>query len=164
MTQRVIKTTKINHRPRFTKWWSTWTDYKFWSKPERWPDDAPDYIFLARAFEKIGNAMFGDYWLGNEHLAKTDWDSDPGLIARRAAVLQEMAKRLRSGELISATRPIPGGAINDAPKDWWNSELDRVANRFMECEISTAKPFGGPILSPNNSWILGGLHHRYVRI
>jgi hypothetical protein len=35
----------------------------FWRKPDKWPRDAPGYIFLARAFDKIGRAIFPDDWV-----------------------------------------------------------------------------------------------------
>jgi hypothetical protein len=33
-----------------------------WGDPEKWPHDRPDYVFLARAFERVGQMMFGDQW------------------------------------------------------------------------------------------------------
>jgi hypothetical protein len=151
MCERTIKIQKRT-RPRFTGWWSR-LNYAFWSEPEHWPVDAQGYTFFARAFDEIGKAIFGDYWLGNEHLAKADWDEAPALIARRAAVTEEIAKRLREGDLVAGTRPIEGGAITESPKDWWNTELDKVANRFIECQIDPKNLFGGPVLSAKNSWI-----------
>jgi hypothetical protein len=139
-------------RPRFTEWWSPLNN-AFWSKPELWPIDAEGYVFLARAFNQIGKAMFGEYWLGNEHLAKADGNTDPGLIARRAVVMEEIAKRLRDDDLVAGTRPIEGGMITDAPKAWWNTELNRITMRFINCEINPKNPFSGPVLSAKNSWI-----------
>jgi hypothetical protein len=36
---------------------------KFWQTPNSWPRDAPEYVFLARAFDKIGRAVFPDDWV-----------------------------------------------------------------------------------------------------
>jgi hypothetical protein len=153
MPSRTVKIEKSRHPiPSFTEWWSPLNN-AFWSKPEHWPIDAEGYVFMARAFNQIGKAMFGDYWLGHEHLATADWNSDPGLIARRAAVLQEIAKRLQEGGLVAGNRPKEGGPITDTPKTWWNTELDRMAMRFINCEINPKDPFGGPVISARNSWI-----------
>src|ERR1035437_10898826 len=153
MTKRTIKIEKdARALPRFTEWWSPLNNM-FWNKPEHWPVDTPDYIFLARAFNQIGKAMFGDYWIDHEHLAKDDWNSDPGPIARRAAVLKETTTRLQSSDLVAGIRPLPGGEISEAPNSWWNTELARMAKRFIYCEIDPQNPFGGPVSSPNNSWI-----------
>jgi hypothetical protein len=153
MTKRTIKIEKdARALPRFTEWWSPLNNM-FWNKPEHWPVDTPDYIFLARAFNQIGKAMFGEYWLGHEHLAKADLNNDPGLIARRAAAMEEIARRLRDGDLVAGTRPIEGGTITDAPRAWWNTEANRITTRFINCEINPKHPFSGPALSAINSWI-----------
>ena len=113
MPPRTVKIEKSGHPiPSFTEWWSPLNN-AFWSKPERWPKDVEGYVFLARAFNEIGKAMFGDYWLGHEHLAKADWNTDPGLIARRAAVMDEIARRLGDDDLVAGTRPKVGGAITE---------------------------------------------------
>ena len=39
-------------------------DHFSWSAPSRWPRDPPGYTFLARAFDRIGRAMFPD-WRGD---------------------------------------------------------------------------------------------------
>ena len=40
---------------------------EFWSKPELWPDDdAPHYIFLARAVGIVGRTIYGPEWTGRE--------------------------------------------------------------------------------------------------
>lgn len=151
MAQRTIKIER-DARPRFADWWSPLSN-AFWSKPEHWPIDAEGYVFLARAFNQIGKAMFGEYWLGHEHLAKADLNNDPGLIARRAAAMEEIARRLRDGDLVAGTRPIEGGTITDAPRAWWNTEANRITTRFIDCEINPKHPFSGPALSAINSWI-----------
>ena len=37
-------------------------DHNHWDHPERWPRDTPDYVFLARAFQEIGRARYGNQW------------------------------------------------------------------------------------------------------
>jgi hypothetical protein len=46
------------------KWQVRRMDDFSWSAPSRWPRDAPGYTFLARAFDRIGRAMFPD-WRGD---------------------------------------------------------------------------------------------------
>jgi hypothetical protein len=38
----------------------------FWARPDAWPLDPDGYVFLARAVEEIGRAMFGQDWTGKE--------------------------------------------------------------------------------------------------
>lgn len=39
---------------------------RFWKNPASWPDDAYGFIFLARAIQRIGTALFNDEWTGAE--------------------------------------------------------------------------------------------------
>ena len=36
---------------------------KFWQTPKSWPRDPPKFVFLARAFDKIGRSVFPDDWV-----------------------------------------------------------------------------------------------------
>jgi hypothetical protein len=42
------------------------TALEFWARPHAWPRDPHGYIFLARAVEEIGRAIFGADWTGKE--------------------------------------------------------------------------------------------------
>ena len=42
------------------------TVLEFWARPHTWPRDPHGYVFLARAVEEIGRAMFGEEWTGKE--------------------------------------------------------------------------------------------------
>src|SRR5262245_45799586 len=42
------------------------TALEFWARPHVWPRDPRGYVFLARAVEEIGRAMFGRDWTGKE--------------------------------------------------------------------------------------------------
>jgi hypothetical protein len=145
------KITKISSPPRFVRWWSV--NQGFWSNPKLWPFQPPDWIFLARAFDQIGSAMFGTYWTGSERVDSAGWDSDPGLIARRTAALQETAKRLQSKELIAGVRSPKGGEITEADPNWWNTEQDRIVSRLCWCQIDPKNPFGDALSGPNTFWI-----------
>ena len=37
-------------------------DPQLWRHPEGWPHDPLNYVFLARAFQEIGRARYGDEW------------------------------------------------------------------------------------------------------
>ncbi|UYZ07524.1 hypothetical protein CFBP5507_00450 [Agrobacterium salinitolerans] len=39
---------------------------RFWKNPASWPDDAYGFVFLARAIQRIGTALFNDEWTGAE--------------------------------------------------------------------------------------------------
>ena len=38
----------------------------FWKNPQRWPRDTDSHLFLGRAVDKVGRAIFGDEWTGKE--------------------------------------------------------------------------------------------------
>lgn len=40
--------------------------FRFWKNPASWPDDAYGFVFLARALQRIGTALFSDEWTGAE--------------------------------------------------------------------------------------------------
>jgi hypothetical protein len=42
------------------------TALEFWARPHLWPRDPRGYVFLARAVDEIGRAMFGQDWTGKE--------------------------------------------------------------------------------------------------
>ena|SRR5215831_7842144 len=42
------------------------TALEFWAKPHAWPRDPLGYVFLARAVEEVGRALFGEHWTAKE--------------------------------------------------------------------------------------------------
>lgn len=42
------------------------SDHRIWNRETQWPADPVGHVFLARAVQRIGNAMFGGEWLGSE--------------------------------------------------------------------------------------------------
>jgi hypothetical protein len=138
--------------PEFTRWWFPLSS-QFWSNPSAWPRDTSDWIFLARAFQKVGSAMFGQHWTGEETITKTELDSDPGPVARRSVVLMEMIGRLQTGDFESGIRPVKGGEIVSIDPTWWNTEPARARLRFFGCQLDQDAPFDGAVVSKRNSWI-----------
>ena len=43
----------------------------FWNKPQSWPIDYDDKVFIARAVGSVGRALHGAIWTGKEALAAT---------------------------------------------------------------------------------------------
>ena len=43
---------------------------EFWAERFRWPGDTAEYVFLARAVDRVGKHLFGDYWRGDEPIIK----------------------------------------------------------------------------------------------
>jgi hypothetical protein len=37
--------------------------YQFWDNQREWPNDPPNYVFLARACHEVGRAIFGADWI-----------------------------------------------------------------------------------------------------
>jgi hypothetical protein len=138
--------------PEFARWWSP-LGSQFWSNPSAWPRDTSDWVFLARAFQKVGSAMFGQHWTGEETVAKSELDSDPGPVARRSVVLMEMIQRLQTGDFESGIRALKGGEIVSIDPTWWNTEPARARLRFIGCQLDQDAPFDGAVVGKRNSWI-----------
>jgi len=120
---------------------------------ETWPHDPAGYVFLARAVDEIGKAMFGVHWTGKEWTTPLAPDMDPSLVARGAAVQQEIATLCETGKLVFGLRPISGGAIIDGPPDLWNTEPRYFQSRFYKCQMNAEDPSRDVAVSPRNSWI-----------
>jgi hypothetical protein len=186
------------------------TAVEFWARPDVWPRDPLGYIFLARAIEEIGRAMFGEDWTGKEVTTDfvrslpdyfkasifdasyardilmklpeyatqfpplPEWGDPPSYFTfkewlaaqaavrrqqeeqaptfkRLSAVKLEIVARCESGELISAIRPVVGGAMRIAARVWWNTE--RWHSRFTMCQLNPDDPFGGGFAGDNFYWI-----------
>src|SRR4051794_23381094 len=51
---------------------------KFWMSSGGWPWDPTGYVFLARAVQEIGKAMYGAEWTGAEPCTPIPWDHRTG--------------------------------------------------------------------------------------
>jgi hypothetical protein len=58
-------------------------DTKFWLKSSEWPKDASTDVFLGRAIDRIGKAMFGSEWDGKEVYTEVS-DIIPNLITKKS--------------------------------------------------------------------------------
>jgi hypothetical protein len=126
-------------------------EFDFWherSQKHFWPRDTPEYVFLGRAVHEIGTAIYGAEWTGSE----MDPDAVPPEFKKFDRVKEEIVSACASGQLVSAFRPEAGGAIEDMPKEWWNTETWR--KRFLSCRMSPKKPFADVTLPADRvSWI-----------
>jgi hypothetical protein len=159
-------------------------EYPFWDHPKNWPHDPPGYVFLARASQELGRAMFGDRWA--ESWAEPDEPPDDcdratwkdyecacdefqrDLVTMRADVVRTIANQCEAGTLVAAARPKPGGRMVRLEQHLWN--LEDVEPRFHRCDMSLDNPFeeGGDFYKPY--WIYieresldGFLSHRRQR-
>jgi hypothetical protein len=134
-------------------------DHQLWNHPEGWPHDPPNYVFLARAFQEIGRARYGDQWTDTyiepeeppEHCddaadeqydrdcekAEVDFDNMHSSIARSIAEQSEL------GILATALRHTAGGQMNALEPYVWNTE--NVGTRFFRCQMSLSQPFQDPV-------------------
>jgi hypothetical protein len=152
----------------------------FWRDPSRWPRDTASHVFLARAVQETGKALFLADWTGGEpcvelmqsipvggsgsrqHSVKKLWAEihstitqdrkDKGrALERFSKVREQIIQFAEAGKLITALRPIAGGDPVTVPRSWWNSE--RLSVRFDYCQMNPAKPFDGGIAGDGYCWI-----------
>jgi hypothetical protein len=144
-----------------------------WRKPDSWPSDTPDYVFLARAFNQVGTAKYGAKWLRetpeprgdpDDNDAEED-DSVEGLNAWSEAhdqweknyeeyetELAEMRKKVRreiaelclAGILLTGVRPKGKVRIVEVPTKWW--DIENFDRRFETCKLSQEYPFATELI------------------
>jgi hypothetical protein len=71
--------------------------------------------------------------------------------ARMDAVKAEIVRRSEAGDLLTYSRPVKGGNVQDLPLSAWRTES--LAPRFYQCQINPRDPFGTGI---------GGEHYCYI--
>jgi hypothetical protein len=140
----------------------------FWETPSKWPQDPPGYVFLARAFDEIGQKMYHVRW--KEVVIKT---SDPDVPAPASAksvwdqffrggnqyedereraeanrdqkwtkVTRSIAESCERGTLVTAARQKSGGDMIKLETSFWNTE--NYASYFYGCDASLVAPFTAP--------------------
>jgi hypothetical protein len=147
----------------------------FWQTPEFWPSDSPEYVFLARAFNKIGSAMFGPKWGLPEDVSAVEHEQDPNednsdedaldddddddddwdtsLEKMQAEVRQEITKQCLASILVTAVRPKAGGEMTKLEPSHWHTE--NYSARFYRCQMSLKHPFPrvGVVATSGSHWI-----------
>jgi len=133
-------------------------DHHFWDHPERWPPNPPNYVFLARAFQEIGRAKYGEQWTDSyiepkeppedcDDAADDQFDSDceKRLVTfgeMRASTARTIAEQSELGNLVTAVRHTAGGQMNQLEPYLWNTE--NFGTRFFRCQMSLSQPFQDP--------------------
>jgi hypothetical protein len=133
-------------------------DHNLWDHPERWPRDIPDYVFLARAFQEIGRARYGNQWTDSyiepeeppedcDDVADEQYDRDCEQAEVKfedmhASIAYTIAEKSEWGVLATALRHTAGGQMNALGPYVWN--IDNVGTRFFRCQMSLSEPFQDP--------------------
>jgi hypothetical protein len=144
-------------------------DHQLWDHPERWPHDPPNYVFLARAFQEIGRARYGDQWTDSyiepeepledcDDAADEQYDRDCEKAEvefenMHASIARTIAEQSELGNLATALRHRAGGQMNALEPYVWNTE--NVGPRFFRCQMSLSQPFQDParVISRSLQWI-----------
>lgn len=82
--------------------------FQFWRSPASWPDDAYGFIFLARALQRAGTALFNDEWTGAEVVTAAPIESWHDIVVRtpQSRISQARQQYHRDlGALIASTDP-----------------------------------------------------------
>ena len=70
---------------------------------------------------------------------------------RLAAVQQKIVEQCEAGCLVSAFRPVGGGAMAVVPKELWNTESWH--QRFFMCQLNPSGPFRPGVAGDGYCWI-----------
>jgi hypothetical protein len=106
----------------------------FWSDERQWPHDQPGYMFLLRAVNEVGHAMYSDGWTESEYLATIprlpeDWVSaDSNILKRANQMLIEHRPDLGRQPIPRGTKlPLAGDrGVNFTVEEWKAArELDQ---------------------------------------
>ena len=142
-------------------------DYLFWSTPQKWPHDPPEYLFFARAFHEIGTAVYSEGWVKPPNVPEPEppaeapddcdeetWDrydllddqyerecdeAEANCQGMWANVARVIAQACETGALISAVRAKAGGEMIKLEPQHWNTEHFQA--RFRRCEMSREHPY-----------------------
>jgi hypothetical protein len=148
---------------------------RFGRARNKWPNDPPGYVFLARAFNEIGPAIFAEKWPKKEKPTETQFTLAQTLDApeklsvdeldasdilhdqesndterMHRAVKDKVVKGCFEGCLVSAVRAKEGGKMKKLEPEMWNAE--NLDYRFPRCEMSLATPFKKSPF-PETHWI-----------
>lgn len=134
------------------------TDDSIWRDPAEWPRDRAGYIFLARAIQEIGRAMYRDTWTGNEAPAplpcggyvKIQSEAEQEGTKRFSKVQDAIIDAAEAEELLMVARPIDDGRVISLTRDYWHA--DNLTRRFRTCRIDPGQPFGDFL----THWIFAG--------
>jgi hypothetical protein len=147
---------------------------KFWRAPSDWPRDTEKFVFLGRAVEAIGKAIYLDDWTGEEPwiervplmmvaelvykfspeigtAAMEQYDLSELAVSRFQAVQIEIATHAEKNDLVTAWRSKVGGEQQIIPRTWWNTE--RLQSRFDLCQIDPIDPFATINTGADLCWI-----------
>ncbi len=140
-------------------------DSGLWAKPNEWPIDTPDYVFLARVCHALGRAIFGAQWIDpswsieepeefpddcndetSERYEET-WERydracdeiQAALEQARVDVAQKIVGLCQQGKLVAALRRKAGGKMIEIGWELWNTE--NCLTRFNHCDMSLHAPF-----------------------
>lgn len=82
--------------------------FQFWKNSASWPDDAYGFVFLARALQRIGTALFNDEWTGAEVVTAAPIEAWHDIMLRipQSRISQARQQYHRDlGALIASTDP-----------------------------------------------------------
>jgi hypothetical protein len=137
----------------------------FWENCAKWPPDLPGHVFLARAFDQIGQSKYRPRWaevvtktpepdLPSPDSAKSVWDQfwrdaekyadeEEKATANRdkkwKVVTRSIAESCARGSLLTAAQAKSGGDIIDLDTSFWNTE--NYDSHFYRCDASLHAPF-----------------------
>jgi hypothetical protein len=88
----------------------------YWSNKTTWPRCSPEFVFLAGAFNEVGEAMFPGEWTGEEWKAlPSPFQSPPNPLVRPMAA-ELVRRRLEAMPLLPAPRPSSGGLFGNVSR------------------------------------------------
>ena len=111
---------------------------RFWRSPESWPKDRAGHVFLARAFQRIGKALFGVGWTGEEAFADPALSQPDRFLPpheRRALTLRVIAEAGGSLGLVSPEWVrLSDGQRDAALQDFRERHHRETIERFKRAE------------------------------
>jgi hypothetical protein len=111
-----------------------------WSKRETWPADDPEYIFMGVAIDRVGQALFGDKWRGDEPQGSPNWpaplppmsEASDSIRADVAMATPRTRQHFRKGEIVSYTKGEPVPELTE--QEWAQADDARTAKRAASAE------------------------------
>ncbi len=117
--------------------------FEFWLMPEDWPRDTASHIFLARALDVLGKALFPDSWMGVPDIVSKP--PPPLPISMRHA---DVGVKNRAYDLIQKHRPdrglAPRGKANarELTQDEWTEARNLLSEQQAAQRASVSRMKG----------------------
>ena len=118
---------------------------KFWSDPDSWPFDAPEYVFIPRAINTLGKSLFVEEWPSEILNIRNS--------SRLRDVVLNMREHCAFGRLVGAIQR-HNGTFEPIPAEAWNTrDYEQWFDTDFKAPSTVTGRYGHPLASISECWL-----------